>query len=785
MLAGIGAAAVSIPIIIHLMSRFRRQPEAWGAMRFLIEAYRKQRKRLQVEKLLLLLVRCCVVLLAGLALAGPVLGGCSQDGLALGGGGGRIIYIVIDDALSSQVRGAGTTRLAAHKQEALQVIDEMNEGDRAVILRMARPVRQVLDEPTADKAALREAVDSIRPRYSRGELIESLMRVDASMKAEGLRAGEAVVVLLSGFPRSADYFEADLPPELEGFGSRASVVTALPAEGTDNVQVMGLTQRRWVVVAEPTGATVVGGRVELRRFGAIDQPREVALEVSVGPAGGEALVDTQRTVRFPVGERQQGVNFDLPVPLPVDEVGGSGRELAVVARLVPRADAAGVDVLPADDAAQAVVRLRGRLQVALVDDGEDVNPNRGEFEPGEWVRAALSPRGPGAAGSFELSPILPTSVTSDAMEPYDAAIVLRPDELTPRGWQSLNRFAQSGGLVWVFTPALETEPDWAREIARVFDLPWSFGDGVVSKQDADGGLEPVAVDATTRAPDVLQFLAADWREKLGWVSVQRWLPMSTPEEDRWIGLDASRLPESVRDRPVLLAHRGVGRGAVVLSATALDTRYTNLPVRALFVPLMHDTLRGVLGSAAARPVVLAGESPALDASWRGAGELERVPMDDASTDEQADDDDGSASLWVTSPGGADEGAALRDAAQVPGVYRGRVAGSPRLLAVNPDSAAGDPFGGREELELLLDQLGGWAYLNDKRDAGGVLSQTIERQDLTAALLWVLLGLVLLEMMLARWFSHATDSSRPTVVGRALSALRGDTASVKQTSGGGA
>ena len=67
-LAAIGAAAIAIPVIIHLMSRFRRRPEPWGAMRFLLEAYKKQRKRLQLERLLLLLVRCLVVLLAGLAL---------------------------------------------------------------------------------------------------------------------------------------------------------------------------------------------------------------------------------------------------------------------------------------------------------------------------------------------------------------------------------------------------------------------------------------------------------------------------------------------------------------------------------------------------------------------------------------------------------------------------------------------------------------------------------------------------------------------------------------------
>ncbi len=62
-LAAAGAAAVGIPIAIHLLTRFRRRREPWAAMRFLIEAFRRQRQRIRLEQLLLLLVRCLVLLL--------------------------------------------------------------------------------------------------------------------------------------------------------------------------------------------------------------------------------------------------------------------------------------------------------------------------------------------------------------------------------------------------------------------------------------------------------------------------------------------------------------------------------------------------------------------------------------------------------------------------------------------------------------------------------------------------------------------------------------------------
>ena len=95
-LAAAGLACIAIPIIIHLLMRRRRKPVMWGAMRFLLEAYKRQRRRLLLEKWLLLLTRCLVVALAGLAIARPLLAG------GVGGAGGRTIYLLIDNGLVSQ-----------------------------------------------------------------------------------------------------------------------------------------------------------------------------------------------------------------------------------------------------------------------------------------------------------------------------------------------------------------------------------------------------------------------------------------------------------------------------------------------------------------------------------------------------------------------------------------------------------------------------------------------------------------------------------------------------------
>src|SRR3989441_7460467 len=59
-----GAALVSLPILIHLINRMRFRRVRWAAMEFLLKSQKRNRRRLIIEQLLLLALRCALVLLA-------------------------------------------------------------------------------------------------------------------------------------------------------------------------------------------------------------------------------------------------------------------------------------------------------------------------------------------------------------------------------------------------------------------------------------------------------------------------------------------------------------------------------------------------------------------------------------------------------------------------------------------------------------------------------------------------------------------------------------------------
>src|SRR5688572_21121769 len=71
-----GALLVSMPIIIHLINRIRYRRVKWAAMEFLLKAQKRMRRRKILEQLLLLLLRCLLVFLAGVLFARFL--GCDQ-----------------------------------------------------------------------------------------------------------------------------------------------------------------------------------------------------------------------------------------------------------------------------------------------------------------------------------------------------------------------------------------------------------------------------------------------------------------------------------------------------------------------------------------------------------------------------------------------------------------------------------------------------------------------------------------------------------------------------------
>ena len=98
-LLALGAGLALGPIIIHLLNRRRYRIIDWAAADFLLESFKKTKRRIRLEQLLLLAMRVAGVGLMGVALARPFVP--EQSLAAMLGTQARSDHvIVLDDSYS-------------------------------------------------------------------------------------------------------------------------------------------------------------------------------------------------------------------------------------------------------------------------------------------------------------------------------------------------------------------------------------------------------------------------------------------------------------------------------------------------------------------------------------------------------------------------------------------------------------------------------------------------------------------------------------------------------------
>src|SRR5580693_63809 len=103
-----GLALASIPLLIHLLFRRQYRRIDWAPMHYLKLSIQRNRRRIRLEQILLLLLRTALVLLLFFAVARPVM---HAEGLSrwLGASGRTNRIVLLDDSLSMGYTEAGKT----------------------------------------------------------------------------------------------------------------------------------------------------------------------------------------------------------------------------------------------------------------------------------------------------------------------------------------------------------------------------------------------------------------------------------------------------------------------------------------------------------------------------------------------------------------------------------------------------------------------------------------------------------------------------------------------------
>ncbi len=186
--AGVAGAAVSIPIVIHLLNRRRFKVVSWAAMRFLLAAQRKNSRRLQLEQLLLLATRCLMVLLVVLAMTSisawaEKIWHSIYSTQALQRGPRTYKLIVLDGSFSMGVRDGNQTLFEKARTEAATLVRNSASGDAFGVVLMTWPGRgTIVSRPSEDRERVAAEIEKLRLPHGNADLATTLETVTNSLK---------------------------------------------------------------------------------------------------------------------------------------------------------------------------------------------------------------------------------------------------------------------------------------------------------------------------------------------------------------------------------------------------------------------------------------------------------------------------------------------------------------------------------------------------------------------------------------------------------------------------
>jgi hypothetical protein len=200
-----GLAAISAPIILHMIRRQTQKRTLFSSLMFLAASPPRMQKRKRVENWLLLLLRCAALILLALAFARPFW----ADPLPAADVGRRVVLLL---DTSGSMQRAGLWNEAVEK--TLSTMEDMDAGDRMAIYTFdARPSTLITFDqwanlgPERAKSLVTQRLQDMQPGWGATDLGTAMLmagRACEDDESDGYQAGTQSVIIVSDMQQGAD-----------------------------------------------------------------------------------------------------------------------------------------------------------------------------------------------------------------------------------------------------------------------------------------------------------------------------------------------------------------------------------------------------------------------------------------------------------------------------------------------------------------------------------------------------------------------------------------------------
>ena len=546
-----GLAGVSVPIILHLLSRARYKTVDWGAMMFLLGTDRKQRRNSRIRQWLLLALRMLLIALVSIALARPLL----SKSLSVGGGQVSTV-LIIDRSASMSIKENDQLRMDAAKTAAIQILSRLRRGDEVTLITAGDSSAET--RPTTDLQALARTIADLQPARGYADMAATLAKA-AEVLERSTSVNREVYIVADRQKVSWTGVDAAWSSTWKKRLSQQTIrprISLVPVGGQETANIA-------VEAFEITNPPL-----------ALNQPAEI--EIRVHNFGASPVGDISLQVKE--GDRSVlSNNLTLAAGA------------AMVVRTQTSFDKIGPHVLTASiDSAGFVLDDTRDLSLvvgdpvpALIISGDE---RGGAFRrESDFLHLALAPYK--MSGKKGIDPATVQVLTTDHWPRLDVArnpvvVLANVPQVTESQAAELEQYVYSGGGLIITLGNLVQ--------ARSYNnLLYKDGAGILPAELGDSSSAQATSPTTILGVDLnhpmLRFLR-DRPDPVPVASITRRFPtrQAKPESHTLITLASGQ--------PLLLEARA-GRGRVLLLTTTVNADWTSLPLTGFYLPLMQSAVK--------------------------------------------------------------------------------------------------------------------------------------------------------------------------------------------------
>ncbi len=545
----IAGVAVAGPVIIHLLNRHRSITVEWGAMMLLRRVIQVKARRIKLQDIWLMILRCLILALVVLAAARPV---TKLSGIIRTPDVG--VVIALDASMSMAHTPGVQSRFDVARQRVRDIAATVPQGAPISLVLLGRQPRvllhnigntaSVLDRVLNDAAVLNEPLnlDQCLPRLQ--ELLDQI-------KAP---ARELFVVTDVQRTTFADASPA-VRESIRQLCTQARVTfAAVPAGDSRNAAIVDLTAA--------AGLARIGSLVRYEAVVVNESPQQLDIGDVTLEVDGKA-VDRHRVGPLEAGSR---TNVSLYASFTRD---GLAR---VTARLPD-------DALSADDSRNMVAVVRRNTRVLLVAGDAD------KPDATASLAAALQPS-PSTSG-VALTQVSWLAAAQQRFADFDLIVLQDVPALTPASIASLQQFIRQGGAAMFLAGDL-MKPDSLAALlpAKVIGI----------ERTSDRGGEGMPIDWHDLSHPLLRPLQSLPLDLLNEIRIYRLLQVQPA--------DTSRVLLRTTAGPPLLIEQPLGRGRVLMLTSGVEHDWSSLSVNPGFVLLMQHALDYFAAATLSAPVEL-------------------------------------------------------------------------------------------------------------------------------------------------------------------------------------